>query len=95
MDILFELIIELLFEGAVEISRNRRISKWVRYPIAVVLGLFLLGLLLSLFILGGAICKKNILAGIFVLLVALVLLCAFLVKGLHYFINREKNEKRK
>lgn len=40
MDFLFELIFELLFEGSTEIAKNRKISKWIRYPIIVFILLF-------------------------------------------------------
>ncbi len=93
MEILFEIVLELLFEGGIEISQNRKISKWIRYPIAVVLVFFLFGVLFSLFLLGALICKKNLFGGIFILLVAFVMTCAFFVKGLNYFING-RDEKR-
>lgn len=37
MDLLFEIIMELFLEGSIEINSNERVSKWIRYPILVML----------------------------------------------------------
>ena len=32
MDFIIELVMELLLEGSIEISSNKKVSKWIRYP---------------------------------------------------------------
>ena len=32
MDFVFELLFELIFDSTIEIARNAKVSKWVRYP---------------------------------------------------------------
>ena len=44
MDFLFELVFTLLFEGALDIAKNKKISKWVRYPVAVLIALLVVGI---------------------------------------------------
>lgn len=33
MDELIEFILDLLLEGGIELSANKKVSKWIRYPI--------------------------------------------------------------
>ena len=40
MEYLFEFIAELLLEGSLEISKNKKISKWIRYPLLITISLF-------------------------------------------------------
>jgi len=45
MELLFELLFELVFEGSVEIAKDRKTPKWLRFPLIVLLTLFVVGLL--------------------------------------------------
>ena len=50
MELLFEILGEIFFEGIFEIIKNKNISKWIRYPLfifinalyLVILGIFLI-----------------------------------------------------
>ena len=42
MELLFEFIFDLIFEGSVEVAKSRKVSKWIRYPIIAILSLFML-----------------------------------------------------
>lgn len=44
-EFIFELILDLLFEGSMDTVKNKRISKWVRYPLAILLILICLAVL--------------------------------------------------
>ena len=74
MDLLFELIAELLLEGSMEISSNKKISKWVRYPILALLILFFATVIFGIIILGILITKQNIFGGIFIIVIGLFML---------------------
>ena len=73
MEILFEVIGELL-SGAIEyIEDNKKISKWIRYPILFLYMLVVVGVLVGLLLLGILILQKDIIAGIFIIGIGLLL----------------------
>jgi len=48
MDLVTEFIIEVILEGIVELIQNKKISKWVRYPLLIIISafyVFILGML--------------------------------------------------
>lgn len=42
MDFVFEIIFELVFEGSLEIAKSKKVSKWIRYPLIILISLFLI-----------------------------------------------------
>ncbi len=74
MEIIVEVIGELLFGFLEYINDHENVSKWIRYPILILCVLFIVGVLLGLIILGILLFKKDILAGIFVIAIALLLI---------------------
>ncbi len=74
MEIIVEVIGELLFGFLEYINDHENVSKWIRYPILILCVLFIVGVLLGLIILGILLFKKDILAGIFVITIALLLI---------------------
>ena len=40
MEFIIECILELLLEGSIEVLPNKKISKWIRYPLAIFVILF-------------------------------------------------------
>lgn len=44
MDLLFEILFEIFFDGSVEIAKSKKVNKWIKYPIIVFLGLFILSI---------------------------------------------------
>ena len=45
MDLLLELIFDLILESSVEIAKDKKINKWIRYPIAFLLSLFIIAVI--------------------------------------------------
>lgn len=88
MEFIFELLVELLLEGSIEISSNRKLSKWIRYPLIILLILFFSTVIFGLLILGVLILKKNIAAGLFVIIVSLILLIGCIIKFKNIYINK-------
>ena len=52
MELLLELIFELLIEGSAEIAKDKKVNKWIRYPLAVLLLLFILAIIIALAVIG-------------------------------------------
>lgn len=45
MDILLEFIFELVLESSMEIAKDKKVNKWIRYPVAILLSLFIIAIL--------------------------------------------------
>ena len=80
MEFLIELILELFFEGGEEICSDRRISKWIRYPIAIIIILFISAVILGILFLGIYFLKDTILIGIFFIIISIVMIIGALMK---------------
>lgn len=92
MELLIELILELLFEGGEEICSDRRISKWIRYPIAIILILFCSVVILGILFLGIYFLKDNILIGIFFIIISIVMIIGALMKFKNISTQRGCND---
>ena len=92
MDFIFELIFELLFEGGMEVSKNRKISKWIRYPILGLIALFFIAIIGLILFMGISILKDNILGGVFIFGFGIFMFVLCILK-FKKFCNQEKNIK--
>ena len=52
MDVLIEFLLSLILESSFELARSKRVSKWVRYPLIVLLSLLVLSLIIGTPVLG-------------------------------------------
>lgn len=52
MDLLLEFIFELVMESSIEIAQDKKINKWIRYPIAFILSLFIIAVLITIMFVG-------------------------------------------
>jgi len=80
MDIIIELIFDLLFECGEEICANKKVSKWIRYPIFAILIIFYLGFTIGIMALGIFLFKTNIWASLFCIALSLVFSIGIIVK---------------
>lgn len=80
MEFVVELILELLLEGGIEVSSNKKISKWIRYPILAFLILFFSVIIFGIIILGLFLLPQSIFGGIFITLVGLFMLIMAIYK---------------
>ncbi len=71
MEFLFEFILELVFEGSIEISKNSKIPKYIRYPLIVIIALFFIAVIEIIFLAGILSLRKNILLGVLFILLGL------------------------
>lgn len=78
MEILFDIIFELLIEGGQEICANKKISKWIRYPILFVLILFFSIVIFGIIFAGICIIKSSIGAGLILIVIGLMMLVWFI-----------------
>lgn len=92
MEMLFEFIFELLFEGSVEVAKSKNLPKWVRYPIITLLSLCVIAVVLLFFILGVFLIIKNESYSLFLGLVFLIIDILFVV-SIAKKIKELKNRK--
>ncbi len=59
MELLLEIIFELIVEGSAEVAQNRKISKWIRYPVVVLISLFIIAIIGLLTFIGFALIFKG------------------------------------
>lgn len=90
MEFLIELLIELILEGSIEISSDEKVPKWIRYPIIVFIVLVFSVVTFGLIIFGIYMLKDNWYAGLFFIIVGLILLVAAVNKFTKKYIQ-EKN----
>lgn len=88
LDFISELILELMLEGSYEISKNRKISRWIRYPLIVILLLFFSLIIFGLIYLGLIFMKDSILIGVLLVGLGIVFLGGSIVKFRKVYINK-------
>ena len=89
MDLLFEIIVDLLFEGSLEICTNKKISKWIRYPILIVLISFFTIVTSIIFILGIFIFNNSKTLSIILIVCSILILIGGIIKFRNIY-NRKK-----
>ncbi len=92
MEYIFEFIMELVLEGGIEVSKNSKISKYIRYPLIGILSLFFIAVIGLVFFAGILSLKENILSGILLILVGLYLLIMSVIRFRKAYLS--KIEKR-
>lgn len=93
MDILFEFLIELLLEGCFEASKCRKIPKWLRYIFIAIIVFFFLGIIGLIFFLGIILLNKHLPVGIIIILLAIFMLIAGIIKFKQTYIETKRNQK--
>lgn len=94
LEFVCELIFELIFNGIEEIGADRKISKWVRYPLILLVTLFYLSVIgfLFLFAIKAASTKEYIVA-ILVFALALFLLIGTILKFRKTYFSKKQKKK--
>lgn len=89
MDILFEIVFDLLFEGSLEIASDKKISKWIRYPLIVLLIFLFAVVIVSLFVLGIYIFEDSIVMSIILIVCSLLMLIGSIINFKNIYIERK------
>lgn len=83
MDLIIEFIGEVIIEGIIELIQNKKISKWIRYPLLIIILLFYAFIIDAIAIVMIKGFKEDIVLGIFMLLVEVLLII-----GIIYIIRK-------
>ena len=80
MEYIFEFILELVFEGSIELSKSNKLPKYIKYPLIIVIVLFFIAVIGLIFLLGILSLKENILLGILLILIGLFMFIMSVIK---------------
>lgn len=74
MEFLIEELIDLILEGSIEISKSKKVPKWIRYPLIGLIILIFTVVILGVLILGLLLLAENILAGLVISVIGIIML---------------------
>lgn len=92
MDLLIEILFDLILEGSIELSSNKKVPKIIRYPLIAIIILFFAVVIVGIFVLGIFSIKENIAFGIVLILLSLFFFVASIIKFKKVYVNKI-NEK--
>ena len=90
MEFIIELILELLLEGSMEISSNKKVSKWIRYPLIIFITTIFLGIILLIIFLGLFLLNDWLLAGIAFLIIGIIMFISAIIKFKKLYLEKKK-----
>lgn len=98
MDLILEFIFDLVLESSMGIAKDKKIKKWIRYPIAFLLSVFIIAVIGTIFFVGVVFIideEINIkLAGILFIVFDIILIASAIRKIKNEKINHEKSVKK-
>lgn len=95
MDELIEFILDLLLEGGIELSANKKVSKWIRYPIIAFLFLFFTIVIFGMIILGILMIEESILVSFIFVACGIAMLIGSVIKFRKTYLEHKKNSGKK
>jgi len=89
MDIIFEMILEIFLEGSLEICSNKKLSKWIRYPLLMILTLIFIAIVLGLLMLGIYLFKTSIIISLIFIVCSFLLCIGTIIKLKNLYDERK------
>ena len=80
MEYLIEFILEILLEGSIEVGKNKKIPKCIRYPLIVIISLTYIAVIGLILVAGILSLKDNTAAGIILMLIGFIMLIVSIIK---------------
>lgn len=91
MEILFEILVELILEGTFEISKNRKVPKFIRYPLIFLIVLLFLGVAVLIFYTGVLVYQKiNKFCGIFLIVLGIAFVIGAILNFKKEYLRKKK-----
>lgn len=90
MDFVFELILELIFESSIEVSKSHKVSKYIRYPLIILIVLFFIAVIGLIFFTGIICLKENIFLGILFILFGILMTIMSIVEFRKTYLTKIK-----
>ena len=80
MELLIELILELVLDGCIEVSKNKKVPKPIRYLLIMFLSIFFMAVIGIIFFSGILMLKYQIIVGIMIILIGMLMLILAIIK---------------
>lgn len=92
MEFIFEFVVELMLEETFEISKNKKVSKIIRYPLIVFITLLFLGVI-ALIIFTGILAfdRINKICGILFIILGIIIFIASIIKFKNIYLTKKRN----
>lgn len=92
MDFLFELLLELIAEGTVELSKSIKVPKYIRYLLIGIIVLFFIAVIGIVLIAGLMSLEQNLLLGFIIIALAIFMLIMGIVKFRKTYLTRKNRQ---
>lgn len=93
MDFIIELLLELIFEGGMELSTSKKVPKWLRIILSSIIILFMLTITIGLVLIGILLIKTDLLPSIFFIVIGFVLLIGTIMKIKKLYFQKTRKTK--
>ncbi len=90
MESIIEIILELVLEGSIEASKSSKIPKPVRYLITAMIVLLFIAFIGFIFWVGVIVLNDNIPAGIFLILMGVVMTLLGVIKFIKTYLTKRR-----
>ena len=91
MDILFEFFLELIVDGVIETSGNKKLSRWIRYPLIALVVLFFGAVIALIFYLALGLSSDEPVASVILLSLGLLLLVGTVLKFRKLYFEKQSD----
>ena len=92
MDFLIQIVFEFIFDGAIEISKSKKVPQYIRYPLIVFITLFFVAVIGLMLCVSFSVLKENILGGSILIALILLMLIMCIIKFRKEYLNRKNKE---
>lgn len=89
MDVIFEFLFELAVEGCMELSGNRKISPWIRYPLVALICLFFGAIIALLVYIGISVYPEEPVASVICWLLGALVLVGVMLKFRKLYLGKK------
>ena len=92
MDFIFEILFELALEGTIELSKNIKVPKYIRFPALILIILFFMAVIALMIIFGIVFLKDDLFFGVLMIGLGVFFLIGIIVKFYGY-CRKRKSER--
>lgn len=94
IEFVVEFVIDLIIDGGTELTKNKKVSKWIRYPIVIIASLITLAILGLMLFVSFSIMGESLLGGLIILGFTLLFTGIIIYKVRKTYIEvKEEKEK--
>lgn len=89
MEFLIELLVELILDGCINISSNKKISKVVRYPLIGIIIILFLSVVFLIMFCGVIMLPRNLFIALFFIIIGIIFLIFSIKKFKTIYMNKK------